>query len=111
MKQRLTTNWQKLPSPIRKPIILILGGILIIASLLTGWLPGPGGIPLFLLGIAILATEFERAKIVRDKVLSWLKYFSRWFKDNQLLGLILIALFILTLVGLSTLFSYLITNP
>lgn len=41
--------------------IFVLGWALIIAALAIGWLPGPGGIPLVLLGLAVLATEFEWA--------------------------------------------------
>lgn len=40
----------------------ILGILLIIASGLVGWLPGPGGIPLFLGGLALLASNHEWAE-------------------------------------------------
>ena len=40
----------------------IAGALLMVAALLTGWLPGPGGIPLFLLGLAVWASEFAWAK-------------------------------------------------
>ncbi|USN95319.1 MAG: hypothetical protein H6793_03225 [Candidatus Nomurabacteria bacterium] len=40
----------------------ILGVLLIIASGLVGWLPGPGGIPLFLGGLALLASNHEWAE-------------------------------------------------
>lgn len=33
----------------------------IIAAVLTGWLPGPGGIPLFLIGLSLLAVNHEWA--------------------------------------------------
>ncbi len=39
----------------------VLGALLMIAAGLTGWLPGPGGIPLFLLGLAVWASEFRWA--------------------------------------------------
>jgi hypothetical protein len=45
----------------------ILGGLLILTSGLIGWLPGPGGIPLFLLGLAVLASEFHWAR----RLLNW----------------------------------------
>ncbi len=41
--------------------IAILGLMCIAAGLLTGPLPGPGGIPLVLLGLAIWASEFRWA--------------------------------------------------
>lgn len=33
----------------------------LVASALTGWLPGPGGIPLFLIGLSLLAVNHEWA--------------------------------------------------
>lgn len=44
----------------------VLGALLIIASGLTGWLPGPGGIPLFLAGMAVWASEFAWAKSLME---------------------------------------------
>jgi hypothetical protein len=40
----------------------ILGYLLIIAAGLTGWIPGPGGIPLLILGLSLLATNHEWAR-------------------------------------------------
>lgn len=46
-----------------KVIILdILGIVFMIAALLTGWLPGPGGIPLFIIGLSLLAINHEWAE-------------------------------------------------
>lgn len=46
-----------------KIIILdILGAMFMIAALLTGWLPGPGGIPLFIIGLSLLAINHEWAE-------------------------------------------------
>ncbi|MGJ3509569.1 PGPGW domain-containing protein [Enemella sp. A6] len=47
----------------------ILGGLLIIAGPITGPLPGPGGIPLVLLGLAVWSSEFE-----------WAQRLAVWFK-------------------------------
>jgi uncharacterized protein (TIGR02611 family) len=44
----------------------ILGGLLILVSGLIGWMPGPGGIALFLLGLAVLASEFHWARRLLD---------------------------------------------
>jgi hypothetical protein len=41
--------------------VFVVGWALIILAAAIGWLPGPGGIPLALLGLAVLATEFEWA--------------------------------------------------
>lgn len=56
----------------------IVGGILIIAAPLTGWLPGPGGIPLFIAGLAVLASEFEWAQRLLMRVKEWVKRFTDW---------------------------------
>ena len=40
----------------------VLGILLIIAAGLFGWLPGPGGIPLLLAGLSLLATNHEWAR-------------------------------------------------
>jgi hypothetical protein len=46
-----------------KVIILdILGVAFMLAGLLTGWLPGPGGIPLFIIGLSLLAVNHEWAE-------------------------------------------------
>lgn len=49
-------------SRIKRIGVDILGFLLIIASALTGWLPGPGGIPLLILGLSLLATNHAWAE-------------------------------------------------
>lgn len=95
---KLKKGWYKLPTKIRKPIVLIIGTICIILSALTGWLPGPGGIPLFLLGIAVLATEFVWAEKVRDFALLKFRQFAKWYKANIILGTCLLMVLILAFV-------------
>jgi uncharacterized protein (TIGR02611 family) len=56
----------------------IVGGLLLILAPLTGWLPGPGGIPLFIAGLAVLASEFEWAQRVLLKVKDWVKALTHW---------------------------------
>jgi hypothetical protein len=56
----------------------VLGGLLIIAAPLTGWLPGPGGIPLFIAGLAVLASEFEWAQRLLYRVKDWVKALTAW---------------------------------
>lgn len=55
----------------------IAGVTLIIASPLLGWLPGPGGIPLFLAGLGLLAVHNEWAQ----KLLHWAKKHAEDFLD------------------------------
>lgn len=47
---------------LRLIVLDTLGVLLIITALLTGWLPGPGGIPLFIIGLSLLAINHEWAK-------------------------------------------------
>lgn len=55
----------------------IAGVTLIIASPLLGWLPGPGGIPLFLAGLGLLAVHNEWAQ----NLLHWAKKHAEDFLD------------------------------
>ncbi len=53
--QRLFKFWQVIA-------LDLLGIIFMLAALATGWLPGPGGIPLFLIGLSLLAINHDWAK-------------------------------------------------
>ncbi len=53
--------------------VLVAGLVLMIGAILTGPIPGPGGIPLFLLGLAVWASEFEWAQ----SVMVWFKKMFR----------------------------------
>jgi hypothetical protein len=84
----------------------ILGYALIIAAGLTGWLPGPGGIPLLILGLSLLATNHDWAdrwlKIVKKRGVDISsKLFSdkpsvRWGIDIASVILIALAVLLLT---------------
>lgn len=55
--------WAKLPHPIRWVIAASIGFTVLFLGLIMLVLPGPG-IPLILVGLAILATEFAWAEIL-----------------------------------------------
>jgi uncharacterized protein (TIGR02611 family) len=80
----------------------VVGGILIIAAPLTGWLPGPGGIPLFIAGLAILASEFEWAQRLLYKVKDWVKELTAWTGKQPawLKTLGTVALFVCVLIAI-----------
>lgn len=102
MKRRDTLYqwWKRQPKTVRKPLVLFLGLLLVVASPFTGVLPGPGGIPVFILGMAILASEFEWADKLKDFALravpKWLhKYWRmtpRWLYFFDLVGITLIII-------------------
>lgn len=49
----------------------VVGLVFVMLGFATGWIPGPGGIPLVLLGLAIWSSEFE-----------WAHRLMLWFKDQ-----------------------------
>ena len=53
--------WRRLPHPLRWIGVAIVGGALVIAGVVFLVLPGPG-IPLIILGLVVLATEFAWAE-------------------------------------------------
>lgn len=55
-------NKRKKRSPIKRIAIDIGGFGLILLGILTGWLPGPGGIPLVLAGLGLLSLNYEWAE-------------------------------------------------
>ncbi len=54
-----------MPDTVRKPLIMIAGGAVILTGLALLPLPGPGWAIIFL-GLAILATEFAWAKRLKE---------------------------------------------
>lgn len=58
-------------------IIDVLGGMFILTSILVGWLPGPLGIPLFLIGLGLLATNHTWAERRLDWARENIADFSR----------------------------------
>lgn len=103
----LRKTWKRLPAQVRKTIVLIVGMTFVIISPFTGVLPGPGGIPIFLIGVAILATEFHWAERLRDYFLGLLHRLIARYKRDRVLGNVLIALFI---VAFGTMFYVLYTR-
>lgn len=93
--ERTRHHWKRLPNSVRKPLVFIIGALFIIAAGATGWLPGPGGIPLFLVGVAILATEFAWAARLRDIILANIKRVVGWYKRHKLIGTLILACLIL----------------
>lgn len=82
----------------------IAGGILIIISPITGVLPGPGGIPIFLAGLGLLATNHEWARrVIETAATSWQQSTAKIFQANPLLSRAIDALFTLVIVAAVTL--------
>ncbi len=97
-RRRIRANPRK--HLIYRIVVGVVGGVLIIAAPLTGWLPGPGGIPLFIAGLAVLASEFEWAQRLLLKVKDRVKDLTAWTgkQPGWLKALGTLALFICVLV-------------
>jgi uncharacterized protein (TIGR02611 family) len=97
-RRRIRANPRK--HLIYRIVIGVVGGLLIIAAPLTGWLPGPGGIPLFIAGLAVLASEFEWAQRLLLKVKDRVKDLTAWTsrQPGWLKALGTLALFVCVLV-------------
>lgn len=89
--ERMKAGWFRVPRRIRRPIVIVVGFLFVLAAGLTGWIPGPGGIPLFLIGVAILATEYEWAERFRDFILNIVKAGGRWLRAHPTVSKILLA--------------------
>ena len=88
----LRKSWKRTPAHVRKVIVLIIGMTFVIAAPFAAVFPGPGGIPIFLIGVAILATEFQWAERLQHYLLAQLKGLIVHYKRHRVLGNVLIAL-------------------
>lgn len=62
MSYRILENMKKLWNFWKVIILDTLGIVFMVLALLTGWLPGPGGIPLFIIGLSLLAINHDWAQ-------------------------------------------------
>ncbi len=104
MKSRLSRHWKRVPIGIRRPIALVVGFTLILAAGAIGWLPGPGGIPVFLLGIFVLASEFKWADDFGLLIMKLVHDIGRWLRQHPILG----TAMILCSLTLSTSITYML---
>jgi len=65
--------------------VAIAGLFFVVLGFLTGPIPGPGGIPLVLLGLAIWSSEFEWAHRLMQRFKGWLHRFRSWPTWQQVL--------------------------
>jgi drug/metabolite transporter (DMT)-like permease len=69
LRQRLQTAWGHLPHPIRWVAVAVVGSLLVVVGIALLVLPGPG-IPLIIVGLAVLGAEFAWARRTLDRVKS-----------------------------------------
>ncbi len=66
MKEQVYRWWKAKHGLLRKPVVFVIGVVLVMTAPLVGFIPGPGGILVFLLGIAILGSEFDWALALKS---------------------------------------------
>jgi uncharacterized protein (TIGR02611 family) len=64
-------------------VVGLVGLLLIVLGLVTGPIPGPGGIPLVLLGIAVWASEFAWAHRLMQVFKAQLHRYQTWSRWQQ----------------------------
>ncbi len=80
-------HWKRTPTKVRKPFIFMLGFAIVGTGIVLLPLPGPGWVIIFA-GFAILASEFEFAERIRDRLVHALKEIIRvgkrvWVKSSD----------------------------
>lgn len=73
----LRRTWRASPKPLRRGIVLLIGGTLVALGFALIVLPGPFTLPLIVAGLAVLATEFAWAESLLNKGRERLKAASR----------------------------------
>lgn len=67
IRRRFGNVWRHLPHPFRWVIVATVGSTLVLLGIVFIFIPGPG-LPLIVLGVAILATEFAWAQVIYIRI-------------------------------------------
>ena len=67
-KSVIQDKWGSLPDVVRRSIVFVAGMLLVTIAPFIGALPGPGGVLVFLAGIAVLASEFDWAENLKEVI-------------------------------------------
>lgn len=92
---------QRKDRPLYQRIAIDIAGFgLMIISPLLGWLPGPGGIPLFLAGLSLVALNHEwAANLLKDFDRRRKEFTDKYLMANPVISHAIDATFILFTVG------------
>lgn len=89
---KVKRGWKYIPDKPRRVLVFILGVLLILLAGIIGAIPGPGGTIIFLLGIAVLSTEFTWAQRLRDFLLGWVRRLGDYIKKRPIFSTLAIVL-------------------
>ena len=67
LRRKISNVWRQLPHPFRWVVVATVGTTLVLLGIVFVFIPGPG-LPLIVLGVAILATEFAWAQVVYIRI-------------------------------------------
>ena len=67
LRRKISNVWRQLPHPLRWVVVATVGTTLVLLGIVFVFIPGPG-LPLIVLGVAILATEFAWAQVVYIRI-------------------------------------------
>jgi uncharacterized protein (TIGR02611 family) len=67
VREKFNSVWRHLPHPFRWAIVAVVGSLVVLLGIVFMFIPGPG-IPMIVLGVAILATEFAWAEVVYARI-------------------------------------------
>jgi uncharacterized protein (TIGR02611 family) len=67
LRRKFGNVWRALPHPFRWVIVATVGSTITLLGITFVFIPGPG-LPLIVLGVAILATEFAWAQVVYIRI-------------------------------------------
>jgi hypothetical protein len=83
-RKRIRANPHQLR--VYRAVIAAIGLLLVLLGLATGWLPGPGGIPLILGGLAVWASEFHWAHRLMLRLKHALHVYQSWSGRRKLVS-------------------------
>ena len=67
IRRKFGNVWRHLPHPFRWVIVATVGSTFVLLGIVFIFIPGPG-LPLIVLGVAILATEFAWAQVIYIRI-------------------------------------------
>lgn len=65
----MSRQWKRLPDVVRRSLVFVGGMLLVTIAPFLGAIPGPGGVVVFLAGIAVLASEFDWAENLKEVIM------------------------------------------
>ncbi len=83
-RRRIRSNPHQLR--VYRGVVAAIGLLLVLLGLATGWLPGPGGIPLILGGLAVWASEFSWAHRLMLRLKHGLHVYQGWSRRRKIVS-------------------------